>query len=813
MDQLIYFIYTVLTLLSTGEFIWPLVILVIVGCYFAWRFVVMGVLVIALLYSLQVPTAVVNAVIVAVGLLSLPFVRRYLFTFPIYFTMKALKFLPTISKTEKEAIEAGSTWVDAALFSGSPNFNTLMKEGYGTLSSEEQDFLDGPVNQLCEKVIDWDVYKQRDFSPEVWDYIKKNKFFGLIIPKEYGGLGFSAMANSAIVGKVGSRSTPLGIMVMVPNSLGPAELLTHYGTQTQKDYYLPRLAIGEEIPCFALTEPNAGSDAGAMTSKGEIFKGKDGKPWIRLNWNKRYITLAAKATLLGLAFKCYDPDNILGKGHDLGITCALISTAIDGVEIGKRHDPLGVPFYNCPTKGVNVEVPVDSIIGGVDYVGKGWSMLMECLSAGRGISLPANCTAGAKMVTRVVGAYSMIRKQFGLEIGKFEGVQEPISEIVGWTYMLEAARRYTCAGLDDGAKPAVVTALAKYHFTELFRKIINHGMDVVGGAGISLGPRNVLGHPYIAAPIGVTVEGSNILTRSLMIFGQGAIRCHPYALAEIHAIEDNNLAAFDKAFWGHLGHIVKNYVKTIICEVTRGYLILPHRLNSTARYVQKLSWASAKFAFFSDMAMILFGGGLKLRERVTARFGDILAWMYFATAVLKRYEVEGYKKEDWPMVKWCLDYSLHSMQVAFEGLFKNMGPLFYPAGVLAKLNPLGSYPKDSLSAKVAKISQQVGHQRDRVTAGIYISDDLNDAVKKLDHAFEQLAAVAPLYKKIRHGIKQGKIKKAAIRLMIDESVVNGVLTKDEAQRCIDAEDLRDDAVLVDEFTQVEFMQGIKQKKV
>ncbi len=773
--------------------------------YFSAPFIVFASFLVGYLYLMGINTVSLGVVASIMFVLTFSLTRRYVFTFPIFFLMKTLGFLPTISKTEKEAIEAGTTWVDADLFSGKPNFNKLLSVDYSVLSEEEQAFLNGPVEALCSQVVDWEVYQARDFPDHVWTMLKKERFFGLIIPKEYGGLGFSATGNSTIVSKVGSRSTPLGITVMVPNSLGPAELLIHYGTESQKDYYLPRLAVGEEVPCFALTEPGAGSDAGAMVSTGEVFLGSDGKPWLRLNWNKRYITLASKATLLGLAFKCVDPNHILGPEEERGITCGLIPINTPGVVVGDRHDPLGVPFYNCPTQGQNVEVPIDSVIGGVDFVGKGWSMLMECLSAGRGISIPANCAGGAKLATRVVGSYSMIRKQFGLEIGKFEGIQEPIAEIVGISYMLEAARLYTCAGLDMGIKPAVISAIAKYHFTEQFRKSINHGMDVVGGAGISLGPRNLFGHAYMAAPIAVTVEGANILTRSLMIFGQGAIRCHPFALEEIKAIEANDLGRFDKAFWSHQGHIISNHVRWIFFELTRGFFIWPGRLGPTARYIQKLTWMSAKFSFFADVAMILFGGGLKLRERLTSRYSDVLSWLYLATTVLKRYEADGKRQEDFPFVAWCVEYALANIQVAFLGLFKNMGPLFFFVRLLTQINPVGSYPKDSLSAKIARMMQEPGEQRDRLTHGIYISKDRNDPLGRLDYAFKKIHAVKPLYLKLRHAVKKKIIKKSAMDSMIEAALQANVLTQDEVDQLREAEALRDDAIQVDQFTQDDYM--------
>lgn len=499
-------------------------------------------------------------------------IRRTLISGPIMKLLDKLKILPAISETEQTAIDAGNVWVEGELFSGKPNFNRMREETYPQFTKEEQAFIDGPVEELCSMVSDWEVYQRKGFDDKTWAYMKEKRFFGLIIPEKYGGYGFSANAHSAIVAKLASRCGPLATTVMVPNSLGPAELLMHYGTDEQKNHYLPRLAVGEEIPCFALTEPNAGSDAGGMQSYGEVFKGEDGKNYLKLNWDKRYITLAAISTVIGLAFKLRDPDNLLGKGEDLGITAALIPSDSKGVELGKRHDPLGVPFYNCPTRGKDVVVPVDAIIGGVNGAGNGWRMLMESLAVGRGISLPAQAVGGTKTALRAIGSYAAIRKQFGLNIGKFEGIEEPMARIGGYAYIMDSARGYVCGALDKGAKPAVVTAIAKYNFTELGREVINDAMDIVGGAGISRGPRNIFAHSYIATPIAITVEGANILTRTLMIFGQGAIRSHPYALKEINALMNKDARAFDDVFWKHMGHVVQNSIRSLLLSLTHGRL-------------------------------------------------------------------------------------------------------------------------------------------------------------------------------------------------------------------------------------------------
>jgi acyl-CoA dehydrogenase len=465
--------------------------------------------------------------------------------------IQALKLLPAISETERAAIEAGSVWVEGEFFSGAPNWQRLNSEPYPELTPEIQAFLDGPVEQVCRMATDWEIQRRKDLPPEVWDYLKQERFFGMMIPQEYGGLGFSNQAYSAVMVKLASRSFIHTATVGVTNSLGPAKLLLNYGTTEQKDYYLPRLARGEEIPCFALTEPTAGSDAASITSEGVVFRGEDGKLYLRLNFRKRYITLGAIATLIGLAFKLRDPDQLLGKGEQVGITCALIPANTPGVILDKRHDPMRVPFYNSPIAGRDVVISVDQIIGGVEQAGQGWKMLMQSLAAGRGISFPATCTGIAKFVARVTSAHAVVRRQFGLSIGRFEGIEEPLARIGGLTYLMEAARNYTCAAVDGGERPSVVSAIAKYQFTELSRKIINDGMDILGGSGICRGPRNLLANIYIATPIPVTVEGANILTRTMMIFGQGVIRCHPFVYQEVLAIENNDVKQFDHALWHH----------------------------------------------------------------------------------------------------------------------------------------------------------------------------------------------------------------------------------------------------------------------
>ena len=737
-------------------------------------------------------------------LINLPFLRRPLLTQPLMIAVKALGVLPSISETEKVAADAGTIWIDGELFSGVTDFKRIYHASYPHLTAEEKAFLDGPVDELCNMVSDWDIHCNKDLPAEAWDFLKKKGFFGMIIPKDYDGLEFSAAANSAVIAKIASRSLPLAVTAMVPNSLGPAELLIHYGTEEQKDYYLPRLARGLEIPCFALTEPGAGSDAGSMTSEGIVFKGDDGGLYLRLRWSKRYITLAAVATVLGLAFKLRDPQGLLGKGKELGITCALIPTSTPGVVVNKRHDPLGVPFYNSPTEGHDVVVPLDSIIGGVDGAGMGWRMLMESLSAGRGISLPATSTGGAKAVARIVGAYSRVRRQFGLSIGRFEGIEEALARIGGFTYLMDAARRYTLGAIDDGQRPAVISALMKYHSTELFRKIINDGMDILGGAGISRGPRNLLANAYMGTPISITVEGANILTRTLMVGGQGTFRCHPYARREIDAIESGDARDFDAAIRGHLGHFVRSFFRASILGITRGALARAPASGPTARYYRKIAWASASFAFLIDILMVSLGGRLKRMEMVTGRIGDILSWMYLAIATLKRFEAEGRPKEDLPFLHWSLHYALAQIQNAFEGLYRNMGgllgPFFRgPVHFFAKINSLGVMPSDRLSSALAQLMQVPGPSRNRLTQGIFLPRSKDDPLGRLDHAFNLAFESDRVIRKIKGAVRDGLLPTGAADELNEAAWKLGVISFEELSLLYEAETARDDAIQVDSF--------------
>ncbi|MFH7026739.1 MAG: acyl-CoA dehydrogenase [Heteroscytonema crispum UTEX LB 1556] len=741
--------------------------------------------------------------------LNVPKMRQIIVTFPLMKGIKALNILPKISDTERAAIEAGTVWVDGEFFSGKPDFQRINSEPYPQVTTELQTFLDNQVEQVCRLVSDWEIYRRKDLPPEVWDYLKQERFLGMMIPKEYGGLGFSNFAYSAVMTKLASRSFTHVATVGVTNSLGPAKLLLRYGTPEQKNYYLPRLARGEEIPCFALTEPTAGSDAASIKSEAVVFKGEDNKLYLRLNWKKRYITLGAIATLLGLAFKLKDPGNYLGQGKDVGITCALIPTNTPGVVMGRRHDPMGVPFYNSPTEGHDVMIPADQIIGGIEQAGNGWKMLMQSLAAGRGISFPATCTGVAKLVARVTGAHAIVRQQFGLSIGRFEGIEEPLSRIGGLTYLMEAARVYTCAAVDKGEQPAVISAIAKYNLTELSRKIINDGMDIMGGAGICRGPRNLLANIYTATPISITVEGANILTRTMMIFGQGAIRCHPYVYSEIAALNQGDVTAFDKAFWNHIGSMVRNGFRTVLLSISRGYLANSPVSVSTARYYRKLKWASASFAFLTDLALFSFGGTLKRREKLTGRFADILCWMYLGTATLRRFEAEGRFAEDLPFVHWAMQYAFAQIQQGFEGILCNL-PVPIIGNLLAwwwRMNPIGTLPSDQLSSKVAHSLQIPGQQRNRLTAGIYIPDSAEEALGRLERAFLLSSQVEPILQIIKAASREGKLPQQRPEQLVSAAFKAKVISAKEVELLCEAEFARNDAIQVDSFTLEEYMQG------
>jgi len=691
-----------------------------------------------LLHAIGVVVAVLLYLLVAVPLLWTPFRRQWISRPVMHAIAKAL---PPMSDTEKAAIDAGTVGWEAELFRGRPDWHKLLAVAAPTLTDEEQAFLDGPVETLCGMLDDWEITHERnDLPPAVWDFIKANGFFAMIIPKAYGGLEFSAYAHSQVVMKVASRSVTAAVTVMVPNSLGPAELLLAYGTEAQKDHYLPRLAKGEEVPCFALTGPLAGSDASAMPDAGIACRGEfEGKQVLgfRVNWDKRYITLGPVATLLGLAFRAYDPDHLLGDVEDLGITCALVPPGTSGIDIGRRHYPLNSAFQNGPNHGRDVFIPMDWLIGGEAQIGKGWRMLVERLSVGRGISLPALSTGGGKLASLATGAYARVRRQFHLPIGRFEGVEEALARIGGLTYLMDGGRRLTLSALDAGERPSVITAMVKYYLTESMRTVINDAMDVHGGRGICLGPTNYLGRTYQTIPVAITVEGANILTRTLMIFGQGAMRCHPYLLDEMAAARQDDVARFDALLLDHVGHAVHNGARAVVYAVAGRWLAPSPVAGPEAGYYRALSRFSAAFAVLADMAFLLLGGQLKRKERLSGRFADALGYMVLCSAVLKRYADDGRPEADLPLLHWSCRYALHRIEQALDGILRNF-PLRVPATLMrALLFPLGRRwhaPSDRLGHQVAGLLLAPSETRDRLTAGVFAPSDPDDIVGRLEHA-------------------------------------------------------------------------------
>ena len=720
--------------------------------------------------------------------------------------------LPPLSETEKEAMEAGSVWWDGELFSGKPDFKKLHHYPKPTLSEEEQSFMDNELETLLAMLDDHKIIKQdRDLPPEVWQYLRKERFFSLIIAKKFGGRQFSALANSTIVSRIATRSISTAVTVMVPNSLGPGELLSHYGTQEQKDYWLPRLADGTDIPCFALTGPEAGSDAGGIPDQGIVCYGKhEGKEvlGVRLNWNKRYITLAPVATVLGLAFKMYDPDNLLGDKQDIGITCALIPADHDGVEIGERHDPIGLAFMNGPTRGQDVFIPMEWLIGGVDYAGKGWRMLVECLSAGRGISLPALGTAIGHLTSRTTGAYAYVRKQFGMPIGKFEGVEEALGRIGGLTYLLEATRTLTTTSLDMKEKPGIVTAIAKYHMTEIGRSILNDAMDIHAGRAIQDGPMNYLATHYLGIPVAITVEGANILTRNLMIFGQGATRCHPYVLQEMAAAanpdQEQGAKEFDKLLFKHIGHAARNTFGALGAALTGSRFIRADMSGETKHYYRHMTRLSRALAVSADFAMLTLGGELKRKEMISARLGDGLSYLYMASAVLKRYEDEGRQQADLNYVHFAMQYCLHHAAKSLNDAYRN-----YPIKSVGRvmkglLFPLGNHfqpPGDELTTQIAQSLMTPGAHRDRLTHLCYTGADPDDSVGLMERAFLQLYGVQGLERKLNKGVKEGKVaRKGPLTERLQQALDAGVLSQDEVDAIVAADKLRYQAIQVDHFS-------------
>ena len=715
------------------------------------------------------------------------------------------KAMPVMSSTEREALEAGTVGWEGDLFSGAPDFTILRSAPAVQLTPEEQAFLDGPATTLCRMLDDWDITHNRaDLPPDVWTYIKEQGFLGMIIPKNYGGLAFSATAQMSVIVKLYGHSITAATTVSVPNSLGPAELLLKYGTEEQKNYYLPRLANGRDIPCFALTGPNAGSDAASIPDKGIVcYQLVNGERvlGLRLTWNKRYITLCPAATVIGLAFRLFDPENILGKGQDVGISCALIPAHTPGVIKGRRHFPLNTAFLNGPTQGKDVFVPIDCLIGGADMAGHGWRMLMECLSAGRAIGLPSSASGGAQAVALACGAYARVRKQFNQPIAKFEGIEEPLARVAANTYIIDAGLTMTAAAIDQGAQPAVAGAILKYHTTERARQIAIDAMDIHGGKGICLGPNNYLGRGYQGAPISVTVEGANILSRSLIIFGQGAIRCHPYVFHEIESIRNNDLPAFDKAIWGHFGFILSNFTKSVVFAVTDARMTKAPS-GATHRYYQLIHRYSSNLAFLADFSMIILGGKLKRKEKLSARLGDVLSYLYLASAVLKRFHQDGEPMTDLPLVDWSCQQLFHECEIAIQGIIANFPMRWARMTLKIILQPFGRQrhkPSDQLGHQLAILMTEPSETRTRLTRLTFCEATEYCPLGRLEAAFHKICAVEDLEKRIQRAAKEGTLQSLTLLEQLEEAVDQDVLTQEEADRLRDAELARQEVIAVDDF--------------
>jgi acyl-CoA dehydrogenase len=747
------------------------------------------------------------------ALLSVPAIRRQAIVAPAYGMVR--KILPKVSDTEAQALEAGTIGFDAEIFSGTPDWDKLLAIPPIQLSDEERAFLDGPTEELCRQIDDWQVrHASREIPESIWDFVKQHGFLGMLISKEHGGLGFSAQAQSLILGKVASRSPDVATIVMVPNSLGPGELIEKYGTGEQKHHYLPRLAKGLEVPCFSLTGPTSGSDAATMRDIGYVTRGvHDGKETlgVRLSWDKRYITLGPKATLVGLAFRLFDAENLLGKGEDVGITLALIPADHPGVNIGRRHLPSGAAFPNGPNWGKDVFVPMDWIVGGEAMVGQGWRMLMECLSAGRAISLPSSATAGAKMMLRVTSAYARIRKQFGLPISRMEGIEEPLTRMIETAYVNEAARAMTAAMVSRGEKPSVISALMKYQTTERMRRAVNDAMDIHGGRAICDGPSNYLQSAYQMVPVGITVEGANILTRTLITFAQGALRSHPYLYKEIQAAQDadrkRGLDAFDEALAGHVAFSLSNATGAFFHNLTGGaFASSPPDVHRMSVWYSQLARASRSFAFMADLSVALLGGGLKTKQKITGRMADALSELYMLAATLKRYEDDGRPAGDDDIVDLAARNALFRFQTAIGEAIDNFPVRWVRPLMRLTVFPLGRRYKpasDDQGRNVVRLAIAPGDVRDRLTRDIFVSMDVNDPTGLLEVTLLKVIAAEGADKKLDKAVRDGVVRRYHGVDWLADAVEKGVLTSDEAAQLREVEGLVARVIAVDHFDPAE----------
>ena len=738
--------------------------------------------------------------------------RPYLISLPLMTVLRKTGFTP-LSTKERQSLNSGQTWMEREFFAGKPNFKTLLSQPFPSVTTEEKSFLTHEILKLCDTTSEWEIIKNKDIPQKTLKFIKEKKFLGMIIPKKYGGLEFSPAAHSMVLQQVSSLNIPAAIIIMVPNSLGPSRLISRFGTQKQKEIWLPLLAAGKEIPCFGLTEVQAGSDVGALTSEGILFKGENGKLKIKINWNKRYISLASISTLLGVVFQLKDPDNLLHHTTETETVCALIPAHSPGVERGLYHDPMGLPFYNAPLKGRNVIIPAEAtLVGGTKSVGRGWEMLMECLTLGRGISLPSVCVGINQRIVRVASCYSKIREQFGTPIGKFEGVGEKLSRMAGLTHLITATQNFTLSALNQGISASLASAMTKYNVTEKTRDIVQDGMDVMGGAGLVLGPRNLIATAYISLPLATTVEGANTLTRSFIIFGQGFIRNHPLALKEITALEKNDLSAFDKSLSKHLYLIICNILRGTILSLGRGWFyFVPGYFGREHRSIQKIAWSSALFSYLTNLFFFGFGTQLKKKEKLSGRFADILSHQYIATALLWNWRAKGRSKHTWPVVKWGLNYCFQQIQKALEELLLNLNKpvLFIPLNrflyFLLRLNPISTTPSDTLSKKITEALLNDSSFREELIEHSLIPTNPKHPLFILEQTCKLIEETAPVRKKIKRAIREKHLPQKPILLLLDQALSKKIITPEEYESLKEAEQAREKALQVDTFTREEYL--------